>query len=112
MGILKVIRKIKDPGSHGNKRSPEWSKVRKEHIKNNPACAACGSILKCEVHHIKPFHDNPELELDPNNLITLCEARKWLTCHLFTGHLGSYKNDNPDVRKDAAYIKDMLDKKG
>ena len=37
-------------------RSPKWSEVRKEHIKKNPKCIACGKTSKLEVHHI--FHLN------------------------------------------------------
>ena len=47
-------------------RSYEWSKIRNEFLKENPTCAACGRNKKLEIHHIKPFHLNPELELDPS----------------------------------------------
>lgn len=106
--IVKGIRKIKDPGSHGHKRSDEWPKVRAEHLKKHPKCAACGGDKKLNVHHIVPFHDNPELELEPSNFITLCVANKWLNCHLCIGHIGSFKNDNPNVVKDAEHMKEML----
>lgn len=92
------------------KRSKEWSKVRKQHLIDNPCCAACGETKKVEVHHIKPFHLNPELELDPSNLITLCEtATKGIICHLFIGHRGCYKDFNPNVREDAEAIFKFLE---
>ena len=47
---------------------------------------------------MKPVHKYPELELDPNNLITLCDK----SCHLYFGHLKYYKSWNPDVLVDAA----------
>jgi len=109
--IIKKVRKLKDPGSQGEKRSGQWPKVRKEHLEKNPACAACGGNNKIEVHHCEPFHLDPSKELDENNLITLCEANKWLNCHLCLGHGGSYKAFNPDVRKDAKRMNDMLTNK-
>ncbi len=77
-------------------RSWSWTKVRNEHLKNNPSCAACGRNKKLEVHHIKPYHKYPELELDPTNLITLCDD----PCHLVFGHLMNYKSWNEDVVSD------------
>jgi hypothetical protein len=57
----------------------------------------CGTNNGLEVHHIEPFHLNPEKELDTNNLITLCKKH----CHLAIGHLMDYKSWNPDVVDDA-----------
>lgn len=79
-------------------RSTTWPYVRNEHLKKFPRCAACGSEKRLEVHHIKPFHQNPELELDPDNLITLCKK----SCHLYFGHLKSFKSWNVDVVADSA----------
>ena len=57
-----------------------------------------------EVHHIKPFHLNPALELDPINLATLCESKKdGVNCHLWFGHLGNFKSFNVDVIADALF---------
>ena len=103
---LKELEEGKEP-SH--KRSPRWGKVRKEHLKNNPTCALCGGMRKLEVHHIKPFHVHPELELDPDNLLTLCEDKgDGVYCHLFFGHLGSYKSINVTVREDILVWKEKL----
>ena len=77
-------------------RSSKWSSVRKEHLKNNNSCAACGRSSKLEVHHIEPVHKNPHKELDPSNLITLCDS----PCHLLFGHLMNYKSWNDSVIKD------------
>lgn len=79
-------------------RSPKWSKVRKEHLKNNPRCRGCNSQSDLEVHHIEPVHINPEKELDPSNLITLCGRH----CHITIGHLMDYKSWNINVVNDAA----------
>jgi hypothetical protein len=84
------------------KRNPKWPTVRKYHLKANPACAVCGGKEVLEVHHKLPFHLNPTLELDPDNLITLCESKKnGVTCHLFFGHCGDYKSFNKNVEEDA-----------
>ena len=116
MGILKTIRKIKDPVSHGEKRSPKWEAVRKEFLEKNPTCAVTGFSAKdkgvaLEIHHKKPFHLHPELELDPNNLITLARKCPWGNIHIMYGHLGSFKSFNPNIEEDATYIKKMLSHK-
>lgn len=86
-------------------RSYKWSKVRQEHLKANPNCAACGREDNLEVHHIEPVHKNPNRELDPTNLITLCGKY----CHLVFGHLMNYKSWNTNVIEDAAVYKNKLD---
>jgi 5-methylcytosine-specific restriction protein A len=77
-------------------RSPKWSSVRKQHLKDNPFCAACGRYAKLEVHHIEPVHVNPSRELDPSNLVTLCDN----PCHIIFGHLMNYKSWNINVISD------------
>jgi hypothetical protein len=54
---------------------------------------------KLQVHHVKPFHLLPELELDESNLISLCMGPN--ECHLFIGHGDSFRCYNPNVREDA-----------
>ena len=104
-----IIKNIKDviqgKASFGHKRSSKWPTVRKNHLKNNPTCAVCGGDKVLEVHHLISFAQNPELELDPDNLITLCESKSkgGLNCHLVFGHLTNYKKINPNVVEDAAY---------
>lgn len=87
----------------GAVRSPQWSRVRAEHLKKYPACAVCGETKKnIEVHHKFPYHLDPSKELDPNNLITLCESKNnGIVCHRAIGHLGDYKSFNPEVEMDA-----------
>jgi 5-methylcytosine-specific restriction enzyme A len=83
-------------------RSPKWSGIRNKLVAEKMVCAVCGGKDKLEVHHIKPFHLHPELELDPSNLIVLCESGGGgLNCHLAFGHLGSYKSFNVDVVSDS-----------
>ncbi len=89
---------------HGHKRSPEWARVAKEHRLREPACVACGYKGKgLQVHHIKPFHLHPHLELDPHNLITLCEA-KGRDHHLLLGHLDEWESYNEHVRNDVRHF--------
>lgn len=56
-------------------RSPEWRKLRKKHLKIYPACSVCGSTKNVVPHHIIPFNQDPSKELDPENLISLCENK-------------------------------------
>ena len=80
-------------------RSPHWSTCRKDFLKKYPTCAACGSKLRLDVHHVEPFHLDPAKELDTTNLITLCMSS--LECHFRLGHGGDYKAFNPLIRADA-----------
>ena len=103
MNIL-LIQILKDriKGKPPVKRSSKWSVARKEHLKKYPKCAVCGGTKKCEVHHVLVYHLFPELELDPKNLITLCESKKYgINCHLLMGHFGNYKRMNYNVDEDA-----------
>lgn len=101
-----------DKEPEGSKRSGKWPTVRKAFLKNNPTCAVCGGKVKVEVHHIRPFHLHPELELDPTNFITLCENKKdGVNCHLLFGHLGSFKSFNVDVKANAGeWAKKIVDR--
>jgi len=94
--------RLKGKAPAGAKRSPRWRTVRREHLKQNPNCACCGGTKSVEVHHIVPFHLAPDMELEPGNLLTLCEAKKYgINCHQLVGHLGNYRRWNPAVRSDA-----------
>lgn len=83
------------------KRSNRWDDVRDAFIDKHPTCAACGSRAMLNVHHIRPFHLFPHMELVEDNLITLCEGQV-INCHLLFGHLRNWGSYNPDVVKDAA----------
>ena len=87
----------------GARRSAQWPHVRDVHLITHNRCACCGGTAKLRVHHIEPFHACPDKELDPNNLITLCEAKRYgVNCHLLIGHLGNWRKFNPLARMDAA----------
>lgn len=70
----------------------------------------CGGTETLEVHHIQPFHINPALELDPENLITLCESGKnGIVCHRAFGHLGNYQSVNTEVKPDTEHWHDKIE---
>jgi hypothetical protein len=83
------------------KRSPKWPAVERAHLEKQPRCAACDSTKQLNVHHKLPFHLHPELELDPNNLITLCMDNE---CHIEIGHGGNFKAYNPEVTVQAEQV--------
>lgn len=105
MSLLKNIKDvIQGKAKLGHKRSSKWPKIRAEHLKHNPSCNVCEGTKTLEVHHIKPFHLDPSKELDPTNLITLCESKlNGINCHLAFGHLGNFKFENESVIVDAAF---------
>lgn len=98
-----TLLEMMEPTIVGDARSPEWPRVRLEHLKKHPTCAVCGNRIDVEVHHKISFAANPKLELDSENLITLCRKGKaGLPCHLFWGHGGNFQYYNPDVVNDTA----------
>lgn len=98
-----LVDRIQGKAPKGAKRSSKWREVKAKHLKEHPKCAVCESTSKLEVHHVVPFHLAPDLELNPENFITLCENKKYgINCHLLIGHLGNYKRTNLNVKGDAA----------
>jgi hypothetical protein len=96
--VGRVIQSLVREHLEKPKRSHHWPAVRRKHLKESPVCLGCGSHRLLQVHHIVPFSDRPELELDDTNLITLCMSR--YECHLFVGHGGDYQCFNPTVLED------------
>jgi hypothetical protein len=96
---LRYARSVVREGMKSVHRSPEWNVVRDTFVATHEACEACGCMEKLQVHHVKPFHLHPELELDESNLISLCMGPN--ECHLFIGHGDSFRCYNPNVREDA-----------
>lgn len=91
-------------------RAGAWPRVRAEHLQREPACMACGKTGDPEVHHIIPVAEalrrgRPELELDPENLITLCAG----PCHLVHGHLMNFQRFDPSVRTSVAAYRARLE---
>lgn len=112
MGLIKQVTDVvtgKAPA--GAKRSSKWPAVRRAILRKQPYCSVCSSTKKLEVHHIVSFHEDPSLELEPSNLIVLCENKRYgVVCHLFVGHLGSYRATNPDCQQDAENWRKKLTK--
>lgn len=86
----------------GIPRHSRWPKERDNHLLLNPKCVVCGAKNSIRnpltVHHKKPFHLFPELELDHSNFRTVCKNH-----HLWVGHLGSWLSWNEDFDLDADY---------
>ncbi len=86
-------------------RSPEWRRVRAEHLEMEPDCQVCGTTIGVEVHHKIPVHIDPYKELDPLNLITLCQRNG---CHYLFGHGRDWRAFNPKVVLDVAHARRMI----
>lgn len=84
-------------------RDSRWPALRTAHLKKERECQYCGRKSNLQVHHILPVHLRADLELDPDNLITLCEPPGADGCHLRQAHLGSFaKGYNLAIREDCA----------
>ena len=103
---LELDEAVPPLGVVGAARSGKWPAVRAEYLRLHPTCEACGTDRELNVHHVHPFHEHPELELQMSNLITLCR-----THHLALGHdpdgpdgplPRNWSASNPHVRRDAA----------
>jgi hypothetical protein len=100
--LVRVVQATRREKAKREIRSPQWPRVEKEHLAKHPTCAACGGSKRPQVHHEKPFHTDPSLELDPNNLITLCMGK--FECHIRIGHGDSFEYYNPHVVTHAARV--------
>jgi 5-methylcytosine-specific restriction endonuclease McrA len=81
-------------------RDPRWKAVRRDHLRREPACAACGRRSPVTVHHIIPVTVDPCLEIDPDNLITLCRrSSHGKGCHMVIGHRCNWRSFEPRVRE-------------
>jgi 5-methylcytosine-specific restriction protein A len=92
-------------------RASEWVYVRNEFVRRHPRCEACGGSYNLNVHHIKPFHLYPELELDEGNLITLCREHHFRIGHDPDGKGPAKPNwsaSNPNVRSDAESMRSKV----
>lgn len=106
--LITRLEKSRAEKMFGAARSPEWGRVRREHLKKHPECIVCGGTKTCEVHHLRPFHTHPHLELDPKNLVTLCEGVGTFYHHLWIGHLGNYKSINEHCVEDAKLWREKI----
>lgn len=87
-------------------RSPKWASFRRKFLAQHKAkglgCEACGAKIGLQLHHVRPFHTIPSLELDPRNMLVLCMFVGGLECHEMIGHSRrGFSWVNPDSRQDA-----------
>lgn len=109
--IAIAIDRVTDTPQVVTARSPGWSVLRDKHLLKQPYCLACGNKKKkfLEVHHIKPVHFFPELELAEDNLVTLCNCGPGrIHCHLVIGHCGDFSSYNNCVINDCKVFRDIL----
>lgn len=102
-GVVAVAKSKIRERRKAKERSPHWSRLRDVFLRQHPSCAACGLRKGLQVHHKRPYHLHPELELDTTNLVTLCMTVR-RQCHLDLGHGGDYGCWNPEVEADAAEV--------
>lgn len=91
----------------GAPRSSHWYSVRQQFVEDHPRCEACGTTGNLNVHHVKPFHEHPELELEPSNLITLCREH-----HFRVGHDpdGPWKPKRPNWKASNPLVREHCEK--
>lgn len=104
---MSIVGQIQDAlaGKPAVPRSPKWPAVEKAHLEKEPTCQVCGGKKALNVHHKKPFHLFKALELDPTNLITLCNDKR---CHITFGHGGDFKAWNANVERDVTLARTMI----
>lgn len=106
MGLLNLFDLIPMYRPKFELRSSRWATIRRKHLQIQGTCAVCGTSKNLQVHHLKPFHLNPKLELDENNLITLCGMH-----HLLFGHLMRWESWNPNCKRDAEEWQEKIRKR-
>lgn len=84
-------------------RSGAWRGLEKRILQAQSSCEVCGATVRLQVHHVKPFHLHPDLEMEPDNLVVLCMGKN--ECHLQIGHGGAFRYFNPKVREHIASAK-------
>lgn len=101
--LINYVQGVEGLKTSGVSRSSLWPTTRLKHLVLQPTCMVCGYGLFMEVHHIKPFHLFPDLELIQSNLITLGEKCPTGNHHLLFGHLGLWASWNESVVADAGF---------
>ncbi len=61
-------------------------------LRDNNACILCLNPSNLHCHHIVSVMENPQLLLEPNNLVILCEK-----CHYKAHNNGKWKTINPEL---------------
>lgn len=100
--LFGLFASAEDQKTNGMRRSPRWRTFERRLIEAHPYCAVCGTDKDLVGHHIQPFHLFPALELDPSNILIVCESRGKRSCHFAFGHYWDWSKYNPDVVAQAA----------
>ena len=62
-------------------RSARWQRIRAYHLLRDPLCVRCAkkgkTTVATEVHHVVRCHDDPVMQVNPQNLESICNE-----CHL------------------------------
>lgn len=88
-------------------RDKRWAKESKQYLADNPHCVVCGTSDYCVVHHLKPFHLFPELEMCPMYWRTVCETPSH-NDHFAVGHLFNWTNYNESFDDLSKRFRDLL----
>lgn len=93
-----------DPGlMTGKPRSPQWRHFRERFLTVNCLCEGCGTGANLEAHHLIPYSQEPDLELEWSNLLAMCRE-----CHFQIGHLRDWGLVNPHAREDAKVYRERF----
>lgn len=65
--FLRAIGHLPVVPVYGASRSGKWPALEKRWLELHGECAACGSREQLSAHHKRPFHLDPDLELDPGD---------------------------------------------
>ena len=84
-------------------RSGKWPRFLRELLAAHPNCRGCGR--KAETgHHLVPFHERPDLELEPANVVPVC-----VPCHFVVCHGSSWNLTIPTAAEDLDYHRKRVD---
>ena len=96
-----------DGRTFGAARSPKFAQLSREMIREAGGLCRMGmhkpSLFNpLNTHHVKSFHEFPDLEMEKSNLAVLCRLH-----HFVHAHLKNWSDSNPGIIADC----DALNKK-
>jgi len=103
VAFIACAEAIQSANSAEKARSGRWETTRDRYIEVHAFCEYCGRARSTVVHHVVPFHEDPERELDVANFLALCDQ-----CHLRQAHLGDFKAWNPLIREEIQRNAEMV----
>lgn len=102
-------RSVENAKTGGESRSPQWPTVRRKFLEGK-VCAACGGTEQLEAHHLVPFSVDRNRELNPENLLALCEHPARL-CHFRVGHRYRWASYSRHATEDAELDRKRLEER-